>query len=307
MKRTAKQIIFLIFLCSLFSVLCSLSYAEDKIAAVVNGEIITQKDLNDFLNFTRMQYSRGNQGKEEGGLPNLSKEELLQRLIEDRLILQEAKKEKVSPEEARVKSKLDEIKRHYPTESEFAEDLAKQGLVRADLENKIRDQLMTMSIIDQKVRSKVRVYPVEVTSFYEGNKKLFIKPRELQLLVFTFKNEDLARAFSYQLRIGKKPEDLATRYSFTFNNLNVSEGDDLRPEIKEAVFKLGFGEISNAVKVDNQYYIFKLVNIIDSRQLTLNQAQEKIQAYLFDKKMQESLLEWLNGLRKQAYIKLSSD
>jgi len=46
-----KNILVVLFL---FSGIC---FAQDKIVAVVNDEIITQKDLNDFVNFMRMQLS----------------------------------------------------------------------------------------------------------------------------------------------------------------------------------------------------------------------------------------------------------
>jgi len=278
--------------------------AQDKMVAVVNNEIITQNDLNDFLNFIRMQYSRELNGKALEEKVNSVKQDLLQRLIEDRIMLQQAKAEKITIEPARIKAKINEIKKRYALESDFERDLAKQGLVQADLENKIREQMLTFSIVEQKVRSKVTIRPEEVTDFYNQNKRKFIKPEERLLTVIILQDEGAAKSLSYYLRLGEKLESLATRYAFTTDTLSVSEGQTLRGEIEGAVFKLGISEVSNPVKIDGQYYIFILDEILGSRQMDLVESQEKIHAYLFDKKVQERLTNWLDELKKQSYIKI---
>jgi len=300
MKRIISSVaIMFLFLCPVYHL-----YAQDKIVAVVNNEIITQKELNDFLNFIRMQYSRELSGKDLEEKVNSSKQDLLQRLIEDRIMLQQAKSEKIIIEPARIKAKINEVKKRYTLESDFERDLAKQGLVQADLENKIREQMLTFSIVEQKVRNKVSIRPDEVTDFYNQNKRKFIKPEERLLTVIVLQDESAAKSLSYFLRLGDKLENLATRYTFTVDKLSVSRGQELRSEIEEAVFKLGLSEVSDPVKIDGQYYIFRLNDIIGSQQLSLAQAQEKIQTYLFDKKLQEGLTKWLDEIKKQSYIKI---
>lgn len=301
-------LVFLIFspACYILPITCSL-YAEDKVAAVVNNEIITQKDLNDFLSFIRMQYSREFKGKVLEEKVQAMKQDLLRRLIEDRLILQQAKNDKVIIEPARVKAKINEIKKRYALESEFEEDLSKQGLVQADLENKIREQMLMYAVVDQKVRAKVVIRPDEITNFYNQNKRQFLKSEERQLTVIVLPDDSLAKAVSYQMRQGEKLEDLALKYPFTVDRLSVRQGEDLRKEIDEAVFKLGLGEVSDPLKIDEQYYVLRLENIIGSQQLNLAQAQDKIHAYLFEKKLQEGLTKWLDELKKRAYIKITAN
>lgn len=306
-----KRIInFLFIFVSVFLPTCYLPatsyciYAQDKVVAIVNNEIITQKDLNDFLNFISMQYSRQFKGKALEEKVGAMKQDLLQRLIEDRIMLGQARNEKIIIDPDRVKAKINEIKKRYPLESEFERDLAKQGLAQADLENKIREQMLMYNIVEQKVRSKVVVWPDEITNFYNQNKGDFLKPEERVLTVVILPDEGMAKDVSYQLRIGTKLEELAGKYPFTTDKLSALQGQQLRGEIEDTVFKLGIGEISNPVKIDEKYYIFKLDDIIASQQLDLAQAQDKIQGYLFEKKLQEALAKWLDELKKQSYIKI---
>jgi len=307
MQRTIKSIIIftLVFLPTYYLLSTRYClYAQDKVIVVVNNEIITQKDLTDFLNFIRLQYSHQLQGKALEEKINSMKLDLLQRLIEDRLILQQAKLDKVTMEPSRVTAKIDEIKKRYTSESDFEVDLAKQGLVRADLENKISEQMLMYNLVEQKVRSKIMIRPDEITSFYAQNKGQFLKPEERILTLFILQDEEIAKTVSYQLRLGTKLGELAAKYAFTTDRLSASAGQHLRPEIEDTVFKLGVGEVSNPVKIDTQYFIFKLDDIIGSQQLSPAQAQDRIQGYLFEKKLQEELAKWLDELKKQSYIKI---
>lgn len=297
------KVSFFVFTAVLFFLVAPI-WAQDKVVAIVNNEIITQKDLNDFLNFIRLQYSREFKGKVLEEKVGAMRQDLLQRLIEDRIMLQEAKTEKIAIEPARIKSRISEIKKRYPSESEFERDLAKQGLAQVDLENKMREQMLSYNVIELKVRSKVVVGPDEITNFYNQNKREFLKPEERVLTVINLDDEDMAKALSYQLRSGKKLEELATRFTFTTDTLSALQGQQLRSEIEDTVFKLGLNEISNPVMIEGKYYIFKLDSIIGSQQASLDEAQDKIQAYLFDKKLQEAMAKWLDELKKRSYIKI---
>ena len=297
--------IFCLFL-STFYILPSTGclYAQDTIVAIVNNEAITQKDLNDFLNFMSLQLSRQYKDRELENKIASIKSDLLSRLIEDRLILQEARKEKINVDENRVKAKINEINKSYNSDADFQAELMKQGLTQADIEDKIREQFLMFGIVEQKVRSKIIVRPDEVTSFYEKNKNEFVSGEERQLEAYALDNEDLAENFSYNLKTGKKPEDLVTRYPFTVSKFTVHQGEELKKDVEAVVFSLGINDVSDAAKLDNKYYVFRLVNIIPSKQFSLNEAQDKIHNFLFERKMQGKLTQWLDELKSQSYIKI---
>lgn len=310
MKRiiNLKFFIFLFFLPTFYLLSTTYSlYAQDTIVAIVNNEVITQKDLDDFLNFMKMQLSREYKGKELEEKVTAAKSDMLNRLIEDRLILQEAKKDKISVEESRIRSKINEIKKRYKTEGEFQAELLRQGLSLADIERKIREQFLMFGILEKDVRAKIKVRPDEVTDFYEKNNKEFVSGEEREVVAYALDNEDLAGTFSYSLKNGNKPEDLATRYPFTVNKLSLRQTEGMDKNMEEAVFKLGLNEVTDALKIQDKYYVFKLINIIPSSQFTLSQSQDKIQTYLFERKMQQELVKWLDELRKQSYIKIQQN
>lgn len=303
MKRINSFLFIILVLCFTLTA----AYAQDKIVAIVNQDAITKKDFTDFLNFMRLQLSQQYKGKELEEKINSAKADLLNRLIEDRLILQEAKKNNIVIDEARIKSRINEVKKGYPTDAQFQTELMKQGLTQSDIEKKIREQFLMFNIVDKEVRGKITIKPEEVTEFYEKNKKDFNSGEGRELDAISLESNDLARTVAYSLKSGAKLVDLAAKYPLTINQLNVNQGDELRKEIENVVTKLGINEISEPVKIDDKYYIFRLVNITAAKELTLAQVQDKIHGLLFEKKMQEGLIRWLDGLRKDSYIKIIQD
>ncbi len=294
----------LLFWISCFGI-CDLCFAQDKIVAIVNNEIITQRDLSDFVNFMRMRMlERNNEAAIENKIKTL-KTDLLDRLIEDRLILQEAKKSNLALDESKVKSRINEIKQKYSSETEFQGALRKQGLVQADLETKIREQMLIYNIIDQKIRKKVVVRPDEVTNFYNKNRKEFVTPKERDLEVMLLENQDLANSLCFALKSGQRLEDLATRYPFKLDKIHVSRLDELKKEIADVVFKIGVSDVAGPISVDGKYYVFKLDYIAPEKQLPLSEVQDKIHNFIFESKMQEELVKWLDELKKQSYIKIT--
>jgi len=282
------------------------AFAEDKIVAIINNDIITQKDLNDFINFTRMQLSQEFRGKQLEDKIQSIKLDLINRLIEDRLILQEARRLGANIDDSRIKARLDEIRKSYRSFSEFQEALSQQGLVQSDLEQKIREQFLIYSMIEFEVKRKVNVSPAEVTKFYQDNTQDFKVEEERDFESINIDSESRAREIYDNLKRGVAIEDLMKRYpEASFNRLSaVKSSGELKKHIEDAVFSLKKGEFSEPVKIDNNYYIFRVQNILPPRQQNLSEARDKVYAYLFNKKLQQSMDTWLEGLRKRSYIKI---
>lgn len=304
MGRLLLSFVLLAFItiCHMPYAICTL-FAQDKIIAIVNKDVITEKDLNDFINFMRMQLMTEYKGEKLESKIQSMKLDLLDKLIEDRLILQEAKKNNIQIDESRVKARIDEIKKEYDSEREFQNALSKQGLVQADIESKIRQQFLTFAIIDSKIRSKIIINPAEVTDFYQENTEQFKLPEQKEFEVITADNEELAKKVQEELKNGQGFQEVARKYQLVTNKLNTIESQ-LREDIQDEISKLRFGEISQPINIDDTFYIFKLDRITASRQQSLSETQENIYTYLFNKKMSERLTKWVEELKERSYIQI---
>lgn len=295
-SKLKKIFLLLIFTACCLAFACCPLFAQDKIIAIVNNEIITQRDVDDFANFMRMQMG----GKQP------MKSELLDQLIEDRLILWEAKNNHITIDENRIKAKINDIRKQYPSDAQFQEALKSQGMVQADLEARTREQMLMYNIIDVKVRSKVIVSPAEVTDYYQKNIEQFRTPAVWEFDAVALEDKELALELSGNLKKGASIEDLANKYSLTINKLNMKKGE-FKKEVEDIVFKLKPKDKSEPVKIENKYYIFRLNSIVPERQQTLPEAQDSISNFLYNKKMQEQMIQWLDELKKQSYIKIINE
>lgn len=278
--------------------------AQDKVVAVVNNEIITQKDLDGFVSFMRVQLARDHARDRVEQQIDTMKQDLLKRLIEDRLILQEARKSNIVVDKTRIKAKVAELKRAHSSEAEFREFLQMQGITEADLEQKMRDQMMTYEIIERHIKSKIVVKPSEITGYYEANPAEFTVPEQRQFVSVVTEDEDRARKVAADLKAGKVIDAVAVEYSVKPNTFTAKKGGELKAEIENVVFALHLDAVSDPVKIDNAYYVFKLLKIIPGYKQELLEAQNAISRILFERKMQEKMVEWLGELEKKAYIKI---
>ncbi|MFH1413504.1 MAG: peptidyl-prolyl cis-trans isomerase [Candidatus Omnitrophota bacterium] len=303
--RRIRRFIFTLAILSLLSgfyLPCGL-YAESKIIAIVNSEAITQKDLDDFINFMRMQLSRELEGGALEDRVRSMSEDLLKKLIEDRLVLQEAKKNEISVDESRIRARINDIRKRYPTDNDFQADLLIRGLTQADLETKINEQFLMRGIIEQEVRRNVVITPKEITAFYNQNIEKFNAEEVRKVSVLMIDSGDLANKITPDLNSAKTLEDIAKDHSLSVESLEVIERE-LSEEVSRKVFSLKVGQRSKLIHIEGKYYIFRLNQIIPSRKLNLSEVQDQVSLYLFEKKMQESMLKWLDELKEKSYIKI---
>ncbi len=298
-----------------------LTFAQDKIIAVVNNDIITRKDLDNFVNFMRMQLSQDSSGQELQRKIESMKPDLIDKLIEDRLILQEAKKvleearqnknrlilRRLEVDPDRIKSRINEMRSRYGSEAGFQDALARQGLTQADIELKIEEQSLMYNIIELKIKDKIVINPIEVTEFYQKNPDKFFTPLEREVTVVTLDNKKPAEEVSAELSQNQDLDALAAKYGLKIERLSFQENRELREDIEAAISKLEIGQISAPIRVNDNLYIFRLDNIIMPKQEALSQAQDGIRAFLFDGKIKRDLIAWLGELKKKAYIKIAQN
>ena len=280
-------------------------HAQDQIVAIVNKDVVTEKDLYDFTNFMRMQLSREYHGSELEARIEKMIPELLEKLIEDKLILQEAKKAGVTVEESAVDGRIDEIKKQFGNETVFRADLRRQGLVEADLRRRIREQMLAYTMIEQEIRSRVLIAPEEVTRFYEEHPDDFRISQERQVDSVTVRRESDAEAIADELKAGRSLEEIEAAYrEVTVSALNVVKGRNVREDIEDIIYSLDEGGVSDPLPVENKFYIFRLNRIIPPRKLELTEVQDRISFYLRHTKTEQRIEKWLAELKDKAYIKI---
>lgn len=289
----------------------------DRIVVVVNNEIITQREVDVLLGPIYAQYRTMYGGEELIQKLEEARENILRQLIEDRLVLSEAKKQNIVVEEKEIDPKIDELKKKVGSEADLEDMLNVQNLTLNELRARYREKMMIRKLIDQKVGTKIIITPLEVKNYYNTHKDEFLQPEEIKLRTILIKPKkeqggeegaiQLMRDILKRIREGCDFSGLAKEYS---DAPGASEGGlmgyikkgDLLPQIENIVFNLKEDGTTGIIQSSLGYHIFKVEEKKQPRTMELPEVRQDIEELIYREKANEKLKGWLGSLAKSAYI-----
>lgn len=279
----------------------SLLTAQDRIVAIVNKDVITQSEAEAYLNVIIFQLSQQYKEKELDGIIKEEKQNLITRMIEDRIILQEAKRKNLRARLDAVKNRLEELRRNFVSEADFRDSLRQKGLTVSDLESKLADQIIMREIIEREVKDKIVISPEEVTKFYDEHKDEFLQSENRLVETLHFNDESILEKLNEDLKKDADFNLLSEKYKIDYSKDSVYR-PQLQPEIADEVFSLKINESSKPVKIENGFYIFKLLEVNQQETRGLTEVHNRIFNYLFEEKFAQKMSEWLAELKSKSYI-----
>ncbi len=305
-KLKTIPVIFMTALLSLSSIKCAFCL-QDKILCVVGDDLITQKDLDEYLALARLQLSADYPDKKEvqKKIQEVEKDALNQ-IIEERIILQEAMRQKLRVDEKLVLERTDEISSQYPSSQAFAEALTSEGLTLSDVKRKLNQQILVREAIEENVRSKIFVHPKEVTDYYQEHAAEFSQAESAKVNSIFISLESLDKATGKVqevlklLKGGEEFSAVAQKYS-DGPSLGMVRRGQLKKEIEEVIFALKKGGFSHPVKTEKGFFIFKLEEIIPAQKRPLSSAKDEVYWAVFQKKFVARFNEWLTTIKKDVY------
>ena len=246
---------------------------SDWIVAVVNSEPITHQELQARL--VRIELQLQNSGQ---ALPDRGELEhqLLQKMIDDRAQVQEAKEIGMRVDDARVQQALQNMAaQSHLTEEQLLARLRADGVSIAQLRSDLRDELLLERIHEYQL-GQAKVSDSEIDAFITAQKKSLAEPDNerinlAQLLVAIPEGANEAKV----AELRKKAEDLAKRAQHEDFAVLVKYSDaqkanagamGLRPVgdypdvFTKAANKLRPGQVSAPVRSEAGFHILKLLD-----------------------------------------------
>lgn len=144
----------------LFKVSMAGAILIDRIAAVIDGEVITYSDV---------------QIEEIFKLSEGSEREVLERLIDRRLLLREAEKFKITETEEdskEIQRRLQDIKRLI-SEDKFSIFLREYNLAESDILERLKQGMIVEKFIDFRINFFVVISDDVIKAYYNGHKDEF--------------------------------------------------------------------------------------------------------------------------------------
>lgn len=146
--------------------------------AVVNGEEITKEEFE--TNFEQIKIAYENQGASIEGLEDEIREQLLEELINQQILRQEAEKRDIEIDNDEVEKEIKKIKEEFESEEEFNELLDFYGMNREILKENIFFDILVNKLREQVIdKDEIEVTEEELKERYEEEEYMFKEQQEM--------------------------------------------------------------------------------------------------------------------------------
>lgn len=276
-----------------------------KIAALINGEIISTEDISDqidiFMVSSPIPFNADTQ--------KMITRRVLAQAVELKLKNQAAEKEGISVSEEEINQQLNQwAKKNNTTLSA----LKNRGINKAALAANVKAELAWIKLIRKKYYQTGSLTQKEINeTIEEVTKDMSVKKYQVLEIFIKKENATGIEQLVEKLREDSRFELYAARFSeapsaANGGNLGWINSGKMLSALEMRLSKMSPGEVSDAILIGNGYYILKLLQVFDPAQnpdFTPN--QEEIKVLLENQKMEAISKKLLQNLKQKAIIEIN--
>ena len=318
LRRSAVALVATLVSLTLLSA-SALSRIIDGVAIVVNRDAVLVSEINGAMLPTLQEYRKRYSGAElERKLAEL-RETVINQAIENKLILQVAKANRISADEKMVDSRIELIRKRFPSESEFQNALAGKGLTIREYREQVAEQVLLQETLKRVLGAEISVQDYEIVEYYDTHSEVSeTEPRVKLAQIFlqtqrdsTKEEVEEVRQKAEQLRIlledGADFQELASKYSqgpYREKGGVVGEvgPEEILVDLKDAAFSLKTGEISPVVQTTYGFNLLMAVEAMPARTIEFDEAKPLIEELIREKRRSEKYGDWIEKLKEDSYI-----
>lgn len=288
------------------------------VVARVNGEDITRADLERSIRGVETELNQRVPGDKRDGVVR----GVLERVINYRLLLQEARARGIEVAPAEVDAQMTALARRFNSPQAMREALIVRGVTLEMLRDDARRDLRVGKLVAAETGRDVTVPDDDVRRFYDQNLERFRQPEAARAShIFVRVPADLDEKARNGLRVkaeslmrlAMRGDDFATlARDYSEDRATGQRGGDLGwfakgqtpKEFDEAVFKLQANEIGGPVKTTDGYHVVKMHERRASRVQPFNEVASDIAGFLLRQKQEQLTVSLINQLRGKAKIEI---
>ena len=261
----------------------------DGIAATVGTETILRSDVLNEL--ARM-------GAQDGR----AYADVLNEMIDRKLILKAARESKMTMQEWVVENRVREIinKSFGGDRNKLIETLGRQKMSYPEWYAKTKDDLVIGAMRWQVVDKNAIASPAAMRKEYEEHGSRYVKDHQVTVSVILLKPEEQERREEISKALKEKSfEDLGgKKYE------NVKPEDIFKPEICAEIERMPKGTISHWIEIDGWSFLLRKDAETVGKRLSFEEAYDGIEAAVKEQESRRLYSAWLERLRAETFIKV---
>ncbi len=294
----------------------------DRIAAVVNDEVITLRDLMKAAGPLLASVSKIPDSKRREGERARVLERALDDLVGQKLVLQEARKLKLDANKQEVDAWLDNLRRQYGwSDDELRQAIKSQGATERQYRKDVRRRIITNRVVQVKLGSAIRVSDQEVDDafrreFGDRVEEPEITARHILFLVAealpdtdraSVDKRSQAEAVLAKLQAGADFAEMASAHSEgpsagRGGEIGAFKPGALDPEFEKAALRAEVGEIVGPVRTRFGWHLIQVTRVRMVKSKDPSEAKAEIRARLRQQALERQLGRWVEELKRSAFV-----
>jgi len=294
----------------------------ERIVALVNDEVITLTELEEMAKPVYDEVKRTSTPSEQELKLKKVRGEVLDRLVDSKLLGQEIKKRKMEISDRDVDAAIaDILKSTNLSENDLKKVIAREGMTYSAYRQRVREELGKMRLVSREIKSKIVIEEETLRKAYQENLEKYTDPLEvkIQQIFFRFPPNGSpekaaavrkeAQSILERARKGEDFAELAKKYS---QAPEASEGGvlgyfkhkELMPELEEVGFKLKVGEVGDLIASPLGFHILRVLERKGGEPRPFAEVQNKIRDEMIQVEAEKKYNEWMKDLKAKAYIQI---
>ena len=299
---------------------CTSAKVVDRVVAQVNNEIITLSELNRGLAMVREELSAKYSGEQLQQALAKAEKDVLEELIRQKLLLQKAQELGFGSNiDAQVSAAIEKIRvdNKFANMQEFEKALAQQGMDMAGFRDQLKKSMISRSLVDEFVGSRITVLSQEVEKYYADHTPEFTTPEEVSLSEIILAMSDPEAETRIQdiykrIKEGESFAALATQYS---KGATASKGGNigsyltakLNPDIAKAIADVKEGDVAVIQKTRDSYVIYRVDSRKPAAKRPIAEVRDEIRNRLWQQKFDPEYDRFILQLREDAFVQYFSE
>jgi parvulin-like peptidyl-prolyl isomerase len=297
----------------------------DRVVAVVNDTVVLESELRGRLTPVVGDVQGIADTRERKRRFEKLRSQMLDEMVNEELIVQAAEEARIEIETSEVDAAVDEIKKQNNLDDAgLAQALQQQGYSLSSYKTDLRRQLLRLRAVNQLVRPRVTVTDEDIRARYDAMQRRSEAVSAVQLAHILIRvpekaseqdiaaARDRAAAAIQRVKGGEEfakvaadvSEDTATKAGG--GELGWFERGSISPEWEAVVFSMEKGEVRGPVSGPQGLHVFFVQEVKRTDLKSFDELKEQLRAELTRREMDKQTTQWIEELRKKAYVDLKS-